>query len=74
MKKLSLMMFSGDYDKALAGLILANSAKELDMEVSMFFAFWGLLLVRDPNKTILEDKTILESVAWFHDDSFGKSC
>jgi peroxiredoxin family protein len=32
MKKLSLLMFSGDYDKALAGLILANSAKELDME------------------------------------------
>ena len=43
-KKLSLIMFSGEYDKALAGLILANSAKELGMEVSMFFAFWGLLL------------------------------
>lgn len=62
MKKLSLLMFSGDYDKALAGLILANSAKELDMEVSMFFAFWGLLLVRDPNKTTMEDKTILEKI------------
>jgi len=62
MKKLSLIMFSGDYDKALAGLILANSAKELNMEVSMFFAFWGLLLVRDPNKTSLEDKTILEKL------------
>jgi len=62
MKKLSLLMFSGDYDKALAGLILANSAKELDMEVSMFFAFWGLLLVRDPNKTTMEDKTVLEKI------------
>ena len=62
MRKLSLMMFSGDYDKALAGLILANSAKELDMEVSMFFAFWGLLLVRDPNKTTMEDKTVLEKL------------
>ena len=39
-KKLSLIMFSCEYDKALAGLILANSAKELGMEVSMFFAFW----------------------------------
>ena len=62
MKKLSLLMFSGDYDKALAGLILANSAKELDMEVSMFFAFWGLLLVRDPDKATMEDKTILEKM------------
>lgn len=62
MKKLSLIMFSGDYDKALAGLILANSAKELDIEVSMFFAFWGLFLVRDPNKTTEEDKTVLEKL------------
>lgn len=62
MRKLSLIMFSGEYDKALAGLILANSAKELEMEVSMFFAFWGLLLVRDPNKTTEEDKTVLEKL------------
>lgn len=55
-------MFSGEYDKALAGLILANSAKELNMEVSMFFAFWGLLLLRDPNKSISEDKTSLEKL------------
>lgn len=61
-KKLSLLMFSGEYDKALAGLILANSAKELNMEVSMFFAFWGLLLLRDPNKSISEDKTSLEKL------------
>jgi peroxiredoxin family protein len=61
-KKLSLMMFSGEYDKALAGLILANSAKELGMEVSMFFAFWGLLLLRDPNVNISESKSPLEKL------------
>lgn len=61
-KKLSLLMFSGEYDKALAGLILANSAKELDMEVSMFFAFWGLLLLRDPDKVQSVDKTNLEKL------------
>ncbi len=55
-------MFSGDYDKALSGLILANSAKELDMEVSMFFAFWGLLLLRDPDKNITSDKSTLEKM------------
>jgi len=59
-KKLSLIMFSGEYDKALAGLILANSAKELGMEVSMFFAFWGLLLLRDPDAKPSEDKSSLE--------------
>jgi len=61
-KKLSLIMFSGEYDKALAGLILANSAKELGMEVSMFFAFWGLLLLRDPTKSTSENKSTLEKL------------
>jgi predicted peroxiredoxin len=55
-------MFSGNYDKALAGLILANSAKELEMEVSMFFAFWGLLLLREPNINITEVKSSLEKL------------
>ncbi|ELW9008140.1 DsrE/DsrF/DrsH-like family protein, partial [Campylobacter upsaliensis] len=47
-KRLNLLMFSGEYDKAMAGLILANSARDLNIEVTMFFTFWGLLLLRDP--------------------------
>ncbi|AUO06533.1 sulfide reductase [Paenibacillus jamilae] len=61
-KRMNLLMFSGDYDKAMAGLILANTARELDVEVTMFFAFWGLSLVRDPDKMTLEDKTIYEKL------------
>lgn len=55
-------MFSGEYDKAMAGLILANSAKELDADVTIFFAFWGLMLIRDPDKMNNEDKTMYEKV------------
>jgi peroxiredoxin family protein len=61
-KKLNLLMFSGDYDKALAGLILANSAREMGLGVTMFFAFWGLTLVRDPEKMTLEDKSLFEQM------------
>lgn len=61
-KKLNLLVFSGDYDKALAALILANSAVELGAEVTMFFAFWGLLLVREPGEMSLDDKTIYEKL------------
>jgi len=59
-KKLSLILFSGDYDKALAALILANSARQIDMTVNIFFAFWGLCLIRDPEKMSLEDKSAYE--------------
>jgi peroxiredoxin family protein len=61
-KKINLLMFSGEYDKALAALIIANSARELDVDISMFFAFWGLLLIRDPMKMSLEDKTLYEKM------------
>ncbi|MHB8124562.1 MAG: DsrE/DsrF/DrsH-like family protein [Desulfitobacteriaceae bacterium] len=57
-KRLNILMFSGEYDKALAALILANSAKEMGVDVTMFFAFWGLCLLRDPEKMSLEDKTV----------------
>ncbi|UQZ33961.1 sulfide reductase [Paenibacillus sp. PK3_47] len=61
-KKINLLMFSGEYDKAMAGLILANTARDIDVEVTMFFAFWGLFLVRDPEKMTLEDKTVYEKL------------
>ncbi|WP_400245006.1 DsrE/DsrF/DrsH-like family protein [Niallia sp. JL1B1071] len=61
-KRLNLLMFSGDYDKAMAGLILANSAREINMEVTMFFTFWGLLLLRDPEKIDMEGKSIYEKM------------
>lgn len=59
---MNLLIFSGDYDKALAALILANTARELEVEVTMFFAFWGLFIVRDPEKASMDDKTAYEKM------------
>ncbi|MNW37257.1 Peroxiredoxin family protein [Fontibacillus panacisegetis] len=61
-KTMDLIMFSGEYDKAMAGLILANTAREMDVEVNMFFAFWGLSLIRDPDHLSNEDKTLYEKM------------
>lgn len=55
-------MFSGEYDKAMAALIIANGARELNAEVTMFFAFWGLCLLREPEKVSFDDKTIYEKM------------
>ena len=59
---MNILMFSGEYDKALAALVLANSARELEVDVTMFFAFWGLMLVRDPAKGTSEDKSLYEKM------------
>lgn len=45
-EKLSIVMFSGDLDHALAGFILATTAASMGMEVSMYFTFWGLNIIK----------------------------
>lgn len=61
-KRMNILMFSGEYDKAMAALILANTAREMQVDVTMFFTFWGLFLVRDPEKFSVEDKTAYEAM------------
>lgn len=59
---MNLIVFSGDYDKALAALILANNARDLGLDVTMFFAFWGLLILRDDHGVPIEDKSGFEKM------------
>jgi len=49
--KLSMVVFSGDLDRALASFIIATGAAAMGMEVMMFFTFWGTPLLRDPGKS-----------------------
>ena len=43
---LSMVVFSGDLDKVLAAMIIANGAAAMDLPVSIFFTFWGLNVLR----------------------------
>ena len=45
----SLVVFSGDLDKAMASLIIANGALAMGSKVTVFFTFWGLNLLRKPD-------------------------
>jgi len=49
--KVSMIVFSGDLDKALASFIIATGSVAMGMEVVMFFTFWGTPVLRDKNKT-----------------------
>jgi len=61
-KLLNILLFSGDYDKCLPAFILANGAREMGMEVTIFCAFWGLFVVRDPEKMSSTDKDLYEKM------------
>jgi len=41
-KKISIVCFSGDFDKMLAAYTIATGAAATNREVTMFFTFWGL--------------------------------
>lgn len=41
-KKISIVCFSGDFDKLVAAYTIATGAAATNREVTMFFTFWGL--------------------------------
>ena len=46
----TMVVFSGDLDKALASFIIANGAAAYGKPVTMFFTFWGLNVIKRPEK------------------------
>lgn len=44
----TMVVFSGDLDKAIASFIIANGAAASGRKVTMFFTFWGLSILRKP--------------------------
>ena len=60
----TMVIFSGDLDKALAGFIIANGAASMDHKVTMFFTFWGLNILRKDNPPAVK-KNLIEKMFGF---------
>ena len=45
----TMVVFSGDLDKVMASLIIANGALAMGSKVTLFFTFWGLNVLRRPD-------------------------
>lgn len=57
----TMVVFSGDMDKALASFIIANGAAAMGRPVTMFFTFWGLNILRKPAKQNVK-KSVVEKM------------
>ena len=57
----SIIVFSGDLDRAIASLIIANGAASMGRKVTMFFTFWGLNILRRNNRVGVK-KTFIEKM------------
>ena len=44
--RVALIVFSGDLDRVLAAFIIATGAAAMGQQVSMFFTFWGLSVLK----------------------------
>jgi len=56
--KATLLIFSSDLDKVLAGLVIATTAASMGIEVTCFFTFWGLNVLKE--KRVFEGKAVME--------------
>ena len=54
----TFVVFSGDLDKAIASFIMANGAAAMGRPVTMFFTFWGVSLLRRPEKVLVKKSFI----------------
>ncbi len=45
-RKMTIVVFSGELDRALAAFNIATTAASMGTEVTMFFTFWGLNIIK----------------------------
>jgi NADPH-dependent 2,4-dienoyl-CoA reductase/sulfur reductase-like enzyme/peroxiredoxin family protein/rhodanese-related sulfurtransferase/TusA-related sulfurtransferase len=57
----TMVVFSGDLDRAIASFIIANGALAMGRKVTMFFTFWGLNILRKPEKIGGLEKNLIET-------------
>jgi len=61
--KKTIILFSGEFDKVMAALIIGNGAAAMGDEVTIFCTFWGLNILRKTEKVETKDKkTTLKSM------------
>jgi peroxiredoxin family protein/rhodanese-related sulfurtransferase/TusA-related sulfurtransferase len=58
-KGLTIVAFSNDFDRMMAAFIIANGAATMGYEVTIFFTFWGLNVLRR-GQPIAVKKTLVE--------------
>ncbi|MCR4431671.1 MAG: DsrE/DsrF/DrsH-like family protein [Tepidanaerobacteraceae bacterium] len=59
--KKTIIVFSGDLDRAMAAFIIATGAAAMGDDVTMFFTFWGLNILRKAKKVQVK-KDFLERI------------
>ncbi|MDD3027512.1 MAG: DsrE/DsrF/DrsH-like family protein [Erysipelotrichaceae bacterium] len=68
----TMVVFSGDLDKAIASFIIATGAASMGKEVTMFFTFWGLNVIKKRNKPRVKKDIVSKMFDFMLPDHAGK--
>jgi NADPH-dependent 2,4-dienoyl-CoA reductase/sulfur reductase-like enzyme/peroxiredoxin family protein/TusA-related sulfurtransferase/rhodanese-related sulfurtransferase len=63
-KAMTNVVFSNDFDKAMAAFIIANGAVSAGYDVTLFFTFWGLNVLRKPGPVTAKKNLIEKMFGW----------
>ncbi|MHB8986823.1 MAG: DsrE/DsrF/DrsH-like family protein [Eubacteriales bacterium] len=70
--KKTIIVFSGDLDKVMAAFIIANGAAAMGDDVTMFFTFWGLNVLRKPEKVKAKKGFLQAMFGWMMPRGAGR--
>ena len=68
----TLVVFSGDLDKAIASFIIATGAATMGKKVTMFFTFWGLNVLKKSKKVNVKKEGMEKMFDMMLPDHAGK--
>jgi peroxiredoxin family protein len=69
--RVSLVVFSGDLDRVLGAFVIATGAAAMGQQVSMFFTFWGLSVLK--KNTQFSGKTLFQKMMTLMSPGSSKS-
>jgi len=72
MDKKTFLLFSDDLDKVLATFVIANGALAMDTEVTIFFAFWGINVVRKESARPVKKDFMSKMFGWMMPRGAGR--
>jgi peroxiredoxin family protein len=64
--KVTIIACSGDLDKAYPILILASTAAASGKDVTIFFSFWGLFIIKKNDGKIIGKDWMTKMLSWMH--------
>lgn len=62
--QLTMVLFSGNFDQAMAAFIIATGALAMGKDVSLFVTFWGLDVIKKPKLHTAGRKLLEKLILW----------